>query len=93
MHEQSETLAELDHELREEAEARGLAFHRVPVPHDDARFIELLADLCEPFVRGDAREGMTIGRCAAGAIPDARCALRQCLCRPEPGALCLNGRR
>jgi protoporphyrin/coproporphyrin ferrochelatase len=33
MHEQSETLAELDHELSEEAEARGLAFHRVPVPH------------------------------------------------------------
>src|SRR5690606_31728747 len=37
MHEQSETLAELDLELREAAEARGLAFHRVPVPHDDPR--------------------------------------------------------
>jgi ferrochelatase len=34
MHEQSETLAELDHELREEAEARGLGFHRVPIPFD-----------------------------------------------------------
>lgn len=47
MHEQSETLAELDHELRERAEARGLAFHRVAVPHDDARFAEVLADLVQ----------------------------------------------
>lgn len=47
MHEQSETLAELDHELREVAESRGLRFHRVPVPHDDARFIGVLADLVQ----------------------------------------------
>ena len=93
MHEQSETLAELDHELREQAEGRGLAFHRVPVPHDDARFVELLADLCEPFVRDAAlAPGALAGRCVAEAIPDARCELRQCLCRPVPGTLCLNGR-
>jgi protoporphyrin/coproporphyrin ferrochelatase len=91
MHEQSETLAELDHELREKAEERGLQFHRVPVPHDDPRFIERLADLCEPFVRGDASVGASLG-CDAGAIPEARCDLRQCLCRPVPGTLCLNGR-
>ena len=47
MHEQSETLAELDHELREVAEKRGLGFHRVPVPHDDPRFAEVLADLVD----------------------------------------------
>jgi protoporphyrin/coproporphyrin ferrochelatase len=47
MHEQSETLAELDVELRAAAEQRGLAFHRVPVPHDDARFASVLADLVE----------------------------------------------
>jgi ferrochelatase len=45
MHEQSETLAELDHDLREKAMKHGLAFHRVPVPHDDARFARVLADL------------------------------------------------
>ncbi len=45
MHEQSETLAELDHDLREEAEDAGLEFHRVPVPHDDPRFAGILASL------------------------------------------------
>ncbi len=52
MHEQSETLAELDHELREEAEARGLGFVRVPIPHADPRYPKLLADLMEPFLTG-----------------------------------------
>ncbi|MDY6780049.1 MAG: ferrochelatase, partial [Halobacteria archaeon] len=37
MHEQSETLSELDIELREECEEMGLEMHRVPVPHDDPR--------------------------------------------------------
>lgn len=78
MHEQSETLAELDHELRGEAEERGLGFHRVPIPHDDPRFAELLADLCQPFLQ-DSDEP----RAAAG-LP-----FRACRCRP--GASCLNG--
>ena len=60
IHEQSETLAELDHELREEAEARGLRFHRVPVPHDDARVAVLLADLCEPLIRGARTAGVGV---------------------------------
>jgi ferrochelatase len=92
VHEQSETLAELDHELRQEAEGRGLEFHRVPVPHDDGRFIRLLADLCEPFLE-DAPPvpGATIGGCEADAH-GGRCELRQCLCRGRDGALCLNGR-
>lgn len=47
MHEQSETLAELDIELREVAEHAGLRFYRVPVPHDDPRFTTVLADLVE----------------------------------------------
>ena len=54
MHEQSETLAELDVELRAAAEQRGLAFHRVPVPHDDPRFAAVLADLVEERL-SDAR--------------------------------------
>jgi protoporphyrin/coproporphyrin ferrochelatase len=47
MHEQSETLAELDHALRGEAEARGIEFHRVPIPYDAPAFFDLLADLVE----------------------------------------------
>src|SRR5690606_10918669 len=50
MHEQSETLAELDHELRGVAEARGLNFHRVPIQHDAPAFISFLADLTVPFL-------------------------------------------
>ncbi len=45
MHEQSETLREIDHDLKKVAHAAGLDFHRVPIPHDDVRFAEVLADL------------------------------------------------
>jgi protoporphyrin/coproporphyrin ferrochelatase len=76
MHEQSETLAELDDELREEAEERGLAFHRVPVPHDDPRFAVVLADLMEHLMEdGDSPLGLQFA---------------QCRCRPEAGTVCLN---
>ena len=75
MHEQSETLSELDIELREEAEEAGLDFYRVPIPHDDDRFAPLLADLTEPFV--------------GGFDPDYY-NFRQCQCRDVPGTMCLN---
>ena len=75
MHEQSETLSELDIGLRQEAEARGLRFLRVPVPHADPRFAAILADLVESALAG--------GR---GPMP-----LRPCRCRPVPGAYCTNG--
>ncbi|NUB93715.1 ferrochelatase [Haloterrigena sp. SYSU A121-1] len=78
MHEQSETLSELDLELREEAEERGLGFFRVPVPYDDDRFIELLADLVEPFV--------------ADFDPEYY-GFQSCTCRDSPNAMCLNARR
>ncbi len=74
MHEQSETLAELDHDLKEKAEARGLSFFRVPVPHDDPAFIRLLADLVEPFITGTFEQ--------AG--------FRPCRCRSTPNTFCLN---
>lgn len=45
MHEQSETLMELDVDLAERAAALGLEFRRVGVPHDDETFAEVLADL------------------------------------------------
>jgi ferrochelatase len=67
MREQSETLAELDDELREVAEEVGLEFHRVPVPYRAAQLIALLADLVEPLL--------------ADAGPD-RAGLTPCLCRP-----------
>ncbi len=76
MHEQSETLAELDHELREEAEEVGLDFHRVPVPHDDPRFAGILADVLEPLLTG---QDSTLGL-----------QLAPCRCRPKAGTVCLN---
>jgi protoporphyrin/coproporphyrin ferrochelatase len=82
MHEQSETLAELDHELKEEAEARGLGFFRVPIHHAADAFIGVLADLVEPFLREDARAG------ELPATPVAGLAWQGCRCRQ--GAACLN---
>ena len=75
MHEQSETLAELDHDLREDAEARGLEFVRVPIPHDDPRFAVVLADLVEAVL-----PDRTV------ALP----APRPCRCRPAEVTRCLN---
>lgn len=82
MHEQSETLAELDHELRGEADARGLGFFRVPIPHADAGFVSMLADLCEPFLRDEA---------VVGALPAGRIGGESWMaCRCKPGAVCIN---
>ena len=78
VHEQSETLGELDVDLREDAERAGLDFYRVPVPFDDPRFIAAIADLVEPF--------------AAGFDPGYY-NLRRCQCRDSPDAFCLNAPR
>ncbi|MFW6384666.1 MAG: ferrochelatase [Halodesulfurarchaeum sp.] len=75
LHEQSETLSELDIELAEEAEDLGLDFHRVPVPHDDPRLSSVIADVVEPFL-ADFDPGYF--------------QLRQCQCRDRPGTVCLN---
>jgi ferrochelatase len=75
VHEQSETLMELDVDLREAAEDAGLAFHRVPVPHDDPRLDRTFADLVEPFL--------------GGADP-AEAGFAQCECRDRPWTMCLN---
>jgi protoporphyrin/coproporphyrin ferrochelatase len=83
MHEQSETLAELDDELREVAEERGLGFFRVPIPHAVPDFIGLLADLVEEAVSPSDAGG-----------PDAAHGVKlyQCRCKPTPGTVCTNGR-
>jgi protoporphyrin/coproporphyrin ferrochelatase len=85
MHEQSETLAELDHELREEAQERGLEFFRVPIPHAAPAFVGVLADLAEavglpdgPPVKAHAASGRDFP-------------LKQCLCKPSPHTSCTNG--
>ena len=79
MHEQSETLAELDHDLRAAAEERGIGFHRVPIPHLDPRFVAVLADMVEARL-DPGRE--------CGALQ-----LRRCLCRAGGAAFCTNGLR
>lgn len=78
IHEQSETLDELDRELRDAVEAMGKEMYRVPVPHDDPCFAGVLADLV----------GQALGQSAA-ADP----ALAPCRCRPVPGTWCTNGAR
>ncbi len=78
MHEQSETLAELDQELREEAEERGLGFHRVPIRHVHPEFIGMLANLVEQAVEGPERwRG------------DPREQLRPCRCKPTANTFCV----
>lgn len=80
MHEQSETLAELDRELKEAAVEAGLAFHRVPVPHDRARFHSLLADLVEARLGHPPASGCEVE-------------LRRCICRRGGQGRCTNGLR
>ncbi len=77
MHEQSETLAELDEELREEAEGRGLGFYRVPIPYLAPDFVKMMADLVESAV-------------GIGSATDV--ALHQCRCKPTEGTVCTNGK-
>ncbi len=78
IHEQSETLDELDRELRAEVEALGKEMYRVPVPHDDPGFAGVLADLV----------GQAMGQSWAEEM-----SLAPCRCRPVPGTWCTNGAR
>ena len=75
MHEQSETLMELDIDLRDEAAALGIQLHRVPVPHDNEAFSSVLADLVLMALGQEVRGIHTLTRCR---------------CRPG-AAVCFNG--
>ena len=83
MHEQSETLAELDDELKEEAEERGLGFFRVPIPHIDPGFVALLADLIE--------EVLSPGKHTIASESSQPVKLFPCRCKPTSGTFCTNG--
>jgi ferrochelatase len=78
MKEQSETLSELDHELRELVESLGKELHRVPVPWDAPAFARYLADRVEELLSPDP---------AAGGV------LSRCRCCPASGTWCTNGSR
>ncbi len=78
VHEQSETLAELDLDFRAEVEALGMDMYRVPVLTDRRGLAKVLADLVTPFFRGDA--------------PATR-GLYPCRCRQREGTVCTNGHR
>jgi ferrochelatase len=78
LHEQSETLSELDIELDEDAIDDGQSLYRVPIPHDDDRLPEVFADLVEPLIAG---------------FEPGYYQLRQCQCRDKPGTMCLNAPR
>ncbi|MCG8466927.1 MAG: ferrochelatase [Gemmatimonadetes bacterium] len=77
VHEQSETLVELDVDLAEHAAGLGLDFVRVPVDHVDPRFIGTLADVVLAALDLEPRE-----------LPP----LTRCRCRPG-AAVCFNGAR
>ena len=78
LHEQSETLSELDIELEEDAIDEGQQLYRVPIPYDDERIGKVFADLVEPLI-ADFDPGYY--------------QMRQCHCRDEPNTVCLNAPR
>jgi ferrochelatase len=78
MREQSETLSELDLELREFVESLGKELYRVPVPHDDPAFATYLADRVEELLSEE---------------PGRTGALSLCRCSPGAGTWCTNGAR
>jgi ferrochelatase len=66
MHEQSETLVELDEGVRTFAEGLGKEFNRVPVPHDSPRFHAALADLVGDLLEGPRADRLARCRCVSG---------------------------
>jgi ferrochelatase len=73
LHEQSETLAELDHDLRAFIENEGKQMHRVPVPHDDPSIPVLLADLVARALAADRGEPTNLTLCRCRALPGTWC--------------------
>jgi protoporphyrin/coproporphyrin ferrochelatase len=78
VHEQSETLFELDRTLRGFVEDLGKEFHRVPVPHGSEELTRLLASLVEGALAAHAGKSHDLARCR---------------CRPAARTWCTNGDR
>lgn len=91
IHEQSETLVELDEDLRELAEANGMQMVRVPVPFDAPSLIAALADLVESALERTEAGNPEASEAKAGAARPPAPTLRPCECRS--GAWCLNATR
>jgi len=90
MHEQSETLSEIDHELRQFVEGLGKEFYRVPVPHSERAFEVCLADLVESVIKEERADfGLSPCRCAAN--PDIWCTNGHRELPPSPYAESVTG--
>ena len=73
MHEQSETLAELDHDLRGFVEGLGKEMHRAPVPYDNPLFPRFLADLVAQVLADDPGQPGLLSRCRCCPLEDTWC--------------------
>ena len=73
IHEQSETLWDLDVEVHQVATDAGIEFHRVPIPHDDGRFPVVLAELVELTIAGFDPRDYHLDSCACAAGFNALC--------------------
>ena len=90
MHEQSETLSEIDHELRQFVEGFGKEFYRVPVPHSERAFEVYLTDLVEAVIEEERADfGLSPCRCAAN--PDIWCTNGHRELPPSPYAESVTG--
>lgn len=72
LNEQSETLIDLDDELRAAAPDE-LTLVRVPVPHGDSRLGVVIADLLGPLLAGAGLEHSRLRRCRCCATPGTVC--------------------
>jgi ferrochelatase len=73
MHEQSETLAELDRDLRAFVQGLGKEMHRAPVPHADPLFPRFLADLVTEVLTDDPGGAGVLSRCRCCPLEDTWC--------------------
>lgn len=86
IHEQSETLVELDEDLRELAESHDKKMVRVPVPFDATTLTAALADLVEAALEKTEPD-------ASPLREETGIRLRRCQCRPGNNVWCLNADR
>ncbi len=83
-----EVVWDLDHELRSQSEAAGIAFARAATPNADRRFARLAADLIDELRYGRAPDRVTgtdpVPGCLA-SINGAPCRPPHCVARETPG--------